>query len=65
MNSAFVVFGIALFGMCYFILQEEIRAKASQVISEYIESNANAAYRRQYARVAASVVIGMHSTRVS
>lgn len=31
MNSAFVVLGIALFGMCYFILQEEIRAKASQV----------------------------------
>ena len=28
-NCAFIVFGIALFGMCYFILQEEIRATAS------------------------------------
>jgi hypothetical protein len=28
-NFASIIIGIALFGMCYFILQEEIRAKAS------------------------------------
>lgn len=29
-NCAFIVLGIVLFGMCYFILQEEIREKADR-----------------------------------